>query len=75
MNLFRFVGQLEENFRMGQEYKVEELFRAIKEDKVPLIIEKAPYSGYDDRSLLREIAETVPMVMDICSHPKQSLRT
>lgn len=75
INLLKFIGQLEDNFRIDQEYSVDDLFVAIKEDKVALIIEKTPYTGYDDQSLLRKIAETVPMVMDICSHPKQSLRT
>ncbi len=75
INLFKFVGQLEDTFRIGEDYPVEELFSAIKEDKVSLIIEKTPYTGYDDQSLLRKISETVPMVMDICSHPKQSLRS
>lgn len=75
INLLRFVSQLEDNFRIDQEYSVEDLYDAIKDDKVALIIEKTPYTGYDDQSLLRKIAEIVPMVMDICSHPKQSLRT
>ena len=75
INLFKFVSQLEDTFRIGQYYPVEELYLAIKEDKVSLIIEKTPYTGYDDQSLLKKISETVPMVMDICSHPKQSLRS
>lgn len=75
INLFKFVGQLEETFKIDQEYDVEALFSAIKDDEVSLIIEKTPYTGYDDQSLLKKISETVPMVMDICSHPKQSLRS
>ena len=74
-NLLKFFAQMEDTFRYDKEYSVEELFDAIKTDRVSLIIEKTPYSGYDDQSLLKKINETVPMVMDICSHPKQSLRT
>lgn len=74
-NLLKFVSQLEDTFRLGKEYSIDSLFDAIREDKVSLIIERTPYSGYDDPSLLKKISETVPMVMDICSHPKQSLRT
>lgn len=74
-NLLKFVNQLEETFKIDNEYSIEDLFKAIKDDEVALIIEKTPYMGYDDQSLLRKISETVPMVMDICSHPKQSLRT
>ncbi|WP_029232544.1 hypothetical protein [Butyrivibrio sp. VCB2006] len=75
INLFKFEEQMEEAFRIGKEYSVETLYNAIKEDQVSLIIEKTPYAGYDDQSLLRKIAEVVPMVMDICSHPKKSLKT
>lgn len=75
INLFKFEEQMEESFRVGKEYPVEALYDAIKEDRVSLIIEKTPYAGYDDQSLLRKIAEVVPMVMDICSHPKKSLKT
>ena len=75
INLLKFVNQLEDTFKIDNEYSIEELFKAIKDDEVALIIEKTPYMGYDDQSLLRKISETVPMVMDICSHPKQSLRT
>lgn len=74
-NLLKFSTQMANNFTYCKEYKVEELYDAIKRDNVALIIEKTPYSGYDDQSLLNKISETVPMVMDICSHPKQSLRT
>ncbi len=74
-NLLRFFSQIEDNFRYDKDYSVNDLFEAIRSDRVALIIEKRPYSGYDDQSLLRQIQETVPMVMDICSHPKQSLRT
>lgn len=74
-NLLKFVSQLEDTFRIGKEYSISELFEAISEDNVSLIIEKTPYSGYDDQSLLKRISVVVPMVMDICSHPKQSLRT
>ena len=75
INLLKFVSQLEDTFYLDHQYGITELFKAIKDDKVSLIIEKTPYSGYDDQSLLKKISETVPMVMDICSHPKQSLRT
>lgn len=75
INLLKFVSQLEDTFYLDRQYGIAELFAAIKDDKVSLIIEKTPYSGYDDQSLLKKISETVPMVMDICSHPKQSLRS
>ena len=75
INLLKFVSQLEDTFYLDHQYGIIELFKAIKDDKVSLVIEKTPYSGYDDQSLLKKISETVPMVMDICSHPKQSLRT
>lgn len=74
-NLLKFASQMIENFQLDKQYNVSELFEAIKADKVALIIEKTPYSGYDNQSLLKKISETVPMVMDICSYPKQSLRT
>lgn len=74
-NLLKFALQLEDTFRYGQKYGVTELFDAIKKDQVSLIIERTPYSGYDNQSLLNRITETLPMIMDICSHPKQSLRT
>lgn len=74
-NLLKFSTQMGDNFMFGKEYAIEELFDVIRTDKVSLIIEKTPYIGYDDQSLLKKIAQTVPMVMDICSHPKQSLRT
>lgn len=75
LNLFRFVDQMDANFMIGKDYPVVDLYEAIKEDRVSLIIEKTPFVGYDDQSLLNRISETVPMVMNICSHPKQSLRT
>lgn len=75
VNLLRFVSQLEDTFCRDRQYGIAELFEAIKDDKISLIIEKTPYSGYDDQSLLKKISETVPMVMDICSHPKQNLRS
>lgn len=74
-NLLKFASQLEDYFMLEKEYSIEDLFEAIRTDKVALIIEKTPYLGYDDQSLLKKISETVPMVMDICSHPKQSLRS
>lgn len=74
-NLLKFAMQMEENFRPDQAYGLEELFEAVRTDKVALMIEKTPYTGYDDQSLMKKISETIPMVMDICSHPKQSLRT
>ena len=75
INLLKFVSQLENTFCFDRKYGIVELYEAIRDDKVSLIIEKTPYSGYDDQSLLKKISETVPMVMDICSHPKQSLRS
>lgn len=75
INLYKFMGQIEETFRVDEEYSILKLFEAIQKDEVSLIIEKKPFAGYDDQTLLRKISETVPMVMDICSHPKQSLRT
>lgn len=75
LNLYKFVDQMNANFMIGKSYPVIDLYKAIKEDKVSLIIEKTPFVGYDDQSLLKKISETVPMIMDICSHPKQSLRT
>lgn len=75
LNLFRFVDQMDANFMRGKKYPVADLYKAIKEDRVSLIIEKTPFAGYDDQSLIKKISETVPMIMDICSHPKQSLRT
>lgn len=75
VNLLKFANQLESTFCLDKIYNVQELVNAIKADKVSLIIEMTPYVGYDDQSLLKDIAETVPMIMDICSHPKQSLRT
>ena len=75
LNLYKFVDQMAANFMIGKSYPVVDLYKAIKEDRVSLIIEKTPFVGYDDQSLLKKISETVPMVMDICSHPKQSLRT
>ncbi len=75
LNLYRFVDQMDTNFIIGKEYTIQDLYSSIMEDRVSLIIEKTPYSGYDDQSLLGKIKETIPMVMDICSHPKQSLRT
>lgn len=75
INLYKFADQMDANFMIGKDYPVADLYKAIKEDRVSLIIEKTPFVGYDDQSLLRKISETVPMVMDICSHPKQSLRT
>lgn len=75
VNLYKFMGQLEDTFQIGKSYLVDDLFEAIQNDEVSLIIEKKPFAGYDDQALLKKIAETVPMVMDICSHPKQSLRT
>ena len=74
-NLLRFIAQMGETFSRNQDYGVEALYDAIRTDKVALIIKKTPYTGYDNTSLLNEITKTVPMVMDICSHPKQSLRT
>ena len=74
-NLYKFATQMENTFILDKYYSLQELFDAIKGNMVSLIIEKTPFYGYDDQSLLRRIAETVPMVMDICSHPKQSLRT
>ncbi len=74
-SLLKFVGQVESVFKTDQEYGIGSLFEAIKEDKISLIITKTPYSGYDDRQFMKKIAETIPMIMDICSHPKQSLRT
>lgn len=75
INLLKFVSQLVDTFYLERQYKITELFEAIKDDKVSLIIEKTPYSGYDDQSLIKKISETIPMVMDICSHPKQSLKS
>jgi len=75
INLLKFVSQLEDTFFLDRKYGIADLFEAIKDDRVSLIIEKTPYSGYNDQSLLKKISETVPMVMDICSHPKQSLRS
>ncbi|WP_026527787.1 DUF2357 domain-containing protein [Butyrivibrio sp. VCD2006] len=75
INLFKFKEQMKEAFDAGKEYPVEALYDAIKDNRVPLIIEKTPYAGYDDHSLLKKIAEVVPMVMDICSHPKKSLKS
>ena len=75
VNLLKFVSQMEETFYLDKPYQITDLFNAIRDNKVSLIIEKTPYSGYDDQSLLKKISETVPMVMDICSHPKQSLRS
>lgn len=75
LNLYKFVDQMNANFMIGKNYPVADLYKAIKEGRVSLIIEKTPFVGYDDQSLLKKISETVPMVMDICSHPKQSLRT
>ena len=75
LNLYKLVDQLDANFIIGKNYQVTDLYEAIIEDRVSLIIEKTPFVGYDDKSLLNKIFETVPMVMDICSHPKQSLRT
>ena len=71
INLLKFVSQLEDTFFLDRKYGIADLFEAIKDDRVSLIIEKTPYSGYNDQSLLKKISETVPMVMDICSHPKQ----
>lgn len=75
VNLLKFVSQMEETFYLDKPYQITDLFNAIRDNKVSLIIEKTPYSGYDEQSLLKKISETVPMVMDICSHPKQSLRS
>ena len=75
INLYKFADQMDSSFMIGKNYPVVDLYRAIKEDRVSLIIEKTPFVGYDDQSLLKKISETVPMIMDICSHPKQSLRT
>ena len=75
LNLYKFVDQMNANFMIGKNYQISDLYKAIKENKVSLIIEKTPFVGYDDQSLLKKVNETVPMVMDICSHPKQSLRT
>ena len=74
-NLYRFVSLMQDTFVPGESYHIDDLYSAIKEDKVSLIIEKTPYSGYDDQSLLKKISDTVPLVMDICSHPKKSLRS
>ncbi len=74
-NLCRFSDQMDSTFQIGKKYLVQDLYEAIKNDNVELIVFKKPFVGYDDQSLLNRIKETVPMVMDICSHPKQSLRT
>lgn len=75
LNLYKFVDQMDANFMIGEIYRISDLYKAIKEDRVSLIIENTPYVGYNDQSLLKKVKETVPMVMDICSHPKQSIRT
>lgn len=74
-NLLNFANSIEECFRYGKTYQLNELLGAIREYKIDLLIVKKPITGYDDQSLLRSISEVVPMIMDICSHPKQSLRT
>lgn len=74
-NLLNFANSIEESFRYGKSYQLNELLGAIREYQIDLLIVKKPITGYDDQSLLRSISEVVPMIMDICSHPKQSLRT
>ena len=41
---------------------------------IDLLVVNKPIGKYDDESMIQRIAETVPMIMDICSHPKKSLR-
>ena len=43
LNLFRFVDQMDANFMIGKDYPVVDLYEAIKEDRVSLIIEKTPF--------------------------------
>lgn len=74
-NLLNFANSIEECFRYGSTYQLDELLSAIREYKIDLLIVKKPITGYDDQGLLKSISEVVPMIMDICSHPKQSLRT
>lgn len=74
-NLLKFVTQMKETFSTEKTYQINDMFKAISENKVSLLIEKTPYTGYDNLSLLKRIAETVPLIMDICSHPKMSLKS
>lgn len=74
INLLKFADQIDSTFQIEKEYSIFDLYDSIKDNSVSLIIEKTPYVGYDDQSLLRKIREVVPMVMDICSHPKQNLK-
>ncbi len=73
--LYDFSAQLENNYRLEADYPVEQLFTDIKNNKIPLLVERRPYVGYDDTSLLKKIEIVIPMIMDICTHPKQNLRT
>lgn len=74
-NLMHFSNKLEGLFSFNKTHKIEELILAIKTNQLSLLSVKEPLTGYDNNDLLDEIAKVVPMIMDVCSRPKQSLKT
>ncbi len=75
LNMLHFINSVNDVFKGDQQYSITDIIDAIEDGQVSLLVVKEPLTGYDDESLLRKIGETIPMIMDICSHPKNSLRT
>lgn len=75
LNMLHFINSVNDVFKGDKAYSVTEIINAIEDGQISLLVVKEPLTGYDDESLLRKIGETIPMIMDICSHPKNSLRT
>lgn len=74
-NLVGFQGDLEDHLRIGVRYSLEQFEEFINKGEISILHVKKPFTGFNNEGLLERIKLTVPMIMDICSHPKISLRT